>query len=132
MTQLVVVSVVFLVSANFVFAKPLEVGLQKSEVLQRKGKPDGKVEYETKRTEKWLYADGSVVFLEGRVHKWQNRNASKPLLDIEKNNRQEVYPTSNTTIEPLDASFVREILNELVDEPSSRKGRPRPRFGSRR
>ncbi|NDC38390.1 MAG: hypothetical protein EBZ48_10105 [Proteobacteria bacterium] len=54
-------------SASAADCPALSVGLQMNEVLTRWGEPQRREEQESRRRELWVYQDGVVTFLQGRV-----------------------------------------------------------------
>lgn len=58
-------------TTTFALAKPdLEKGMSNAEVLKLWGAPDSKIEYETKRVDKWNYGQDYVLFKSGKVTAW--------------------------------------------------------------
>ena len=92
---------------------PLNEGMNYQEVLKAWGAPNGKMEFETKREERWQYDSASATFVEGKLKSWvlESENSSATVLANDE--------SSSAVIEaPTEASdvAVEDILNEIMSD----------------
>lgn len=94
----------------------LESGMRAGEVIRSWGPPREKIEYETRRAEYWRYADGGVLFSQGKVVKW-NRDGVVPAEKVAADKAAALAQASAKA--DKESPAVEEILSELLEASTS-------------
>lgn len=91
----------------------LEHGMSMAQVAGLWGEASEKIQYEIKREERWIYAEGEVLFRAGQVVDWQAAPGTKirQLQDQQtaKDTPKEVAPHRNVPLEEILGEIVREV-----------------------
>lgn len=98
---------------------PLAPGMKPNEVIKLWGSPEEKEDYEVKRQEIWQYKRGKVIFIEGKLSKWNHE-----VFEAENAAAIQLTPAAGAIVSPSpdkgtkNPTVVEEILSEIMKEPS--------------
>lgn len=99
----------------------LKRGMYSADVIQRWGPSTDKIEYESKRQERWNYGEAHVLFHQARVRSWVSNNAAL-IQSAEVQRTKPIQHSPRYSTSPQ----ARELLGEILREIPSGQPDPSP------
>lgn len=97
-------------------------GATSKEVIMLLGAPQEQVERETKRQKVWYYADGSIVFVNGKARSiYPNGSVIDSYIEQQEQRREAIKaaPKASSSVDDIISEILREVPSESMTDSSA-------------